>query len=144
MSKSGVQNPHCSPGKGLHYKAYPQRWNLWHKGRTPVHLEGTRVVFLSTGLLSLCPIHPPLRPSPHCSSSDRFEHGQALIVAGLSLSYRALGSQAIQVLQMNSFCGFFSVSLCSLWDPSSLIRDRTQAPCSEIVEYQPLDYQGIP
>ena len=86
MIKSGVQNLHYSPGKGLHYKAYPQRWNFWHKGRTPVHLEGTRVIFLSTGLLSLCPIHPPLRPSPHCSSSDRFEHIQALIVAGLSLS----------------------------------------------------------
>lgn len=49
-------------------------------------MEGTRVGFLSTDSLSLPPIQPPLRPSPRSSSSDRFEHGQTLTVAGLSLS----------------------------------------------------------
>lgn len=77
-----MQDPYDSPGRGLGYKACSQRWNLEHRGRS---LEGTHVGFLPTDLLSFPPIQPPLRTSSHSGSSDRFEHGQTLIVSGLSL-----------------------------------------------------------
>ena len=38
----------------------------------------------------------------------------------------------------------FLVTLCSLWDLSSLTRDQTHGPCSGSTESKPLDSQGIP
>ena len=49
--------------------------------------------------------------------------------------------------QLDLPCFYFTnllATLCDLWVPSSLIRDRTQALSSERMEPQPPDHQGIP
>ena len=42
------------------------------------------------------------------------------------------------------FVLFFGQATHGLWNPSSLTRKRTQAPCSGGTESQPLDHQEIP
>ena len=39
---------------------------------------------------------------------------------------------------------YFLAALCGMWDPSSLTRDQTLAPCIGSTESQSLDRQGSP
>ena len=47
-------------------------------------------------------------------------------------------------MQDSYFIVFFFFFGCSMWDPSSLTRDQTQAPCIGHAKSQPLDFQESP
>ena len=54
----------------------------------------------------------------------------------------AIVNRAAVTIGVHVFIYLFLAALCSIWDLSSLTRDRTQAPCTESSESQPLDFQG--